>query len=545
MRMATLSVLVGMSLYLLVYYYGFVRRRGLPAPFAENEIGILVAPIPGDDDRRLQQTYAQAIRALSLETSQIADVAKVRLIERSLANDPDQQHEQALKLGRWLQASFVLRAVRVEGGFQSWITIIQSQDFARPEAHLGKVNEQQLAEIDTLPLPRQITLLAQCAFALSLYRAEKYDTAALNFREIVTVSQLPPGSPARPFLVFLLGNSYLRGRFCDPATLLPLAVGAYDDVLKEWSREANPNGWIDTISNRAVALLEMRFNVATHVADVERTCGLALSERLRSNDPNRWARLQMNRAAACLILPAGAAPQYEEAVAHLSAAQSVVPRRKDPYLWATITRNRGLAHSRLYQESEDKKLQPKADTDLRAALRVFKRSTHPYDWGITIMNLAFLYIIPPDPDRMEQAGKWLDAVDMVFSRDAFPVEWAILRRYYGAFFWVLSTVLVEYLQKSIGAYEAALEVFDPVRYPMERARTLGGLSVAGFSHGGRPTRAGLELALRSAEEAAQIYYNEKFESDAKNAQGIANDAKQKLADMSASDSAGSANTHHR
>ncbi len=526
MRMAALGFLVGVPLYLVVYNYCFARRRGLPSPFSQDEVGVLVASIPGDEDRRLQQTYAQAIRVLTAETSEIADAVKIRLLERLLPNDPDRQHQEALILGKRLRASFVLRAVRVEGGFQSWISIVRSRAFSKPEAHLGKINEQQLAELEALPLPLQVTLFARCACALSLYRNEKYEAAVRSLREIVALPQLPPGSPSRPFLLFLLGNSYLSGRFRDPPTFLACAVAAYDEVLSEWSREINPNEWIDAVLNKASALLLTTSNVAANAAEVERLCSIALTEELRKTEPHRWARLLTNRASACLCLERSTPSDCEEAVGYLSAAQSVVSRRKDPYLWASITKIRGLIHAQIHRKNEDENIKQRAIADLRASLEVFERSKYPYDWGVTMMGLASVYLIPPDEDKFVQGMEYLDALEALFTREAFPLEWAQRQRLCGTALFIMSLVDEDKLQDSINSLEAALEVFDSLRYPLERARTLGGLSVA-FSHG-TATEARLKLALRHAEEATMIYQREKLESDAENLRSVADDLKQQL-----------------
>ena len=95
----------------------FYRYWGAPEAFGSNEIGILVAEVPGDTRREQQNSYAMAIRSLTASTPDLADVVKVRLLERPLPADPDQQHKVATSIGRRLRASLVLRAVPVSGGY--------------------------------------------------------------------------------------------------------------------------------------------------------------------------------------------------------------------------------------------------------------------------------------------------------------------------------------------------------------------------------------------------------------------------------------------
>jgi tetratricopeptide (TPR) repeat protein len=529
MRIAVCVFIIGVPLYLLTYYFGFARRFGLPAPFRQGEVGVIVAQIPGDIDHRLQQTYAQAIRAFNVVDSEVSDSIKIRLLERPLPDDPDRQHQEALRLGRRLRASFVLRAIRVEGGFQAWLTIVRSQDFGRHEAHLGRINEQQVAELDKLPLPMQMTVLARCASALYLYSREDYETAAQLLREIVVVPELLPGSPSRAYFLFILGNCYLNGRFRDPATFLARAVATYDDVLTEWSQEANPIGWLDAITNKIAALLLKSSDLAANAAEIEQLSQLALSDKLRKTDPYRWAKLLTLRASLSLSFPL--AFSSDEAIDRLSSARNAVSRHKDAYDWAWITRNRGMVYGRVNQKSETKETQAKAVADLRAALKVFKRSKYPYDWGNTILTLASIYVVPPDEDMFAKGLDYLESLNTLFTKEDYPSEWAQLQRISGTAFWIASLANEDLLPAAIEFYEAALEVHDAVRFPVEYARTVGALGLA-YSRG-KETEDRIKLAIHYTEEAVKIFEQEKFESDAENGRSIAEEFRQKLREMNA------------
>ena len=203
----------------------FYRYWGLPQAFAPGEIGILVAEIPGDDNRRQQNTYAHAIRQLVAETPDLADIVKVRLLERPLPSGPDAQHSTSLELGNRLGATFVLWAVRVELGYQVWITVVDQPQFSREEGHLGKVAQGQLAELEQLPLPGEITLLARCALALSLYHGEKHQEAAAHLRRVLDSPELPNAAPPRSYLLLALGNSLSK------VPALKQALDAYEKAL--------------------------------------------------------------------------------------------------------------------------------------------------------------------------------------------------------------------------------------------------------------------------------------------------------------------------
>ena len=210
-------IVIGVSL--------FYRHWGLPQAFAPGEIGILVAEIPGDDNRQQQNTYAHAIRQLVAETPDLADKVKVRLIERPLPSGPDAQHSASLALGNRLGATFVLRAIRVELGYQVWITVVDQPQFTREEGHLGKVAQVQLAELEQLPLPGEITLLARCALALSFHHGERHQEAAAHLRRVLDSPELPNAAPTRSYLLLALGNSLFR------VPALKQALDAYERAL--------------------------------------------------------------------------------------------------------------------------------------------------------------------------------------------------------------------------------------------------------------------------------------------------------------------------
>ncbi|MBI2957085.1 MAG: hypothetical protein HYY26_07230, partial [Acidobacteria bacterium] len=244
---AACVVLLG-PYYLYLYYYW-----GLPSPFKEDEVGILIAEIPGDVNRKDQNSYADAIRRMVSSTADLRDVVRVRLLERPLPNDPDKQHKKALWIGRSRRAALVIRAVLTAGGHSLWGTIVDQPEFPREESALGEVPQAKLAELDQLSLPSEITLLARCVLGFSYYRRESYEEAVQHFSQILAVGELPAAAPTRPQLNFLSGNSYWYLRRRDPATFVPEAIAAYDKTLSELSRDRYPIQWARTMNNRGTA----------------------------------------------------------------------------------------------------------------------------------------------------------------------------------------------------------------------------------------------------------------------------------------------------
>jgi hypothetical protein len=108
---ASAAVALGMSLIGWLVY----RYWGLPHSFADNQIGILVAEVPDQTNSEQQQAYQNALRSRVQSNPELQDIVKVRLIERPLPPDADSQQAEAVKIGRWLRAEFVLRPFVVPG----------------------------------------------------------------------------------------------------------------------------------------------------------------------------------------------------------------------------------------------------------------------------------------------------------------------------------------------------------------------------------------------------------------------------------------------
>ena len=203
------------------WYWCRYRYWGLPSVFSKGEIGILVAEVPGDIDRQRQIAYARAIYSLTQQDNELAGTVKVRLIERPLPADPEFQNTEAIRLGRQLHATFVLRPWTVENVQDPWLTVIDQPEFARTESSMGSFSNMQLAELDKLRLPHDLILLAHAAMGLSLYHRESFSEAASQFTEVLSSTSLPQVGPARCDLQLLLGNALFG------AGQIDAAIGAF------------------------------------------------------------------------------------------------------------------------------------------------------------------------------------------------------------------------------------------------------------------------------------------------------------------------------
>jgi hypothetical protein len=112
----------------------FYRYYHLPDAFAENEIGILIAEVPDQQNREQQTAYQNAIMDRIAHNETLAGSVRVRLIERPLPPDAEAQQLEALKIGRWLGAAFVLRPFIVGNVQEPMLTVVNWRNYFKPDS---------------------------------------------------------------------------------------------------------------------------------------------------------------------------------------------------------------------------------------------------------------------------------------------------------------------------------------------------------------------------------------------------------------------------
>ena len=175
----------------------FYRYWGLPPAFAKNEIGILVAEVSSQTDREQQIAYQNSLRDRIRKSDELRSFVKVRLIQRPLPPDSEAQQIEALRIGHWLGASYVLRPYVVEGTQEPWLTVVDSgSELFKPESRIGG-KFQKLADLDQLPLPKDVVLLTETSLAFALRKRGNYSNAARILGEVLNSPTLPEAAPSR------------------------------------------------------------------------------------------------------------------------------------------------------------------------------------------------------------------------------------------------------------------------------------------------------------------------------------------------------------
>ena len=114
-----------------------------------------------------------------------------------------------------------------------------------------------------------------------------------------------------------------------------------------------------------------------------------------------------------------------------------------------------------------------------AALQVYTRDAFPQDWAMTQNNLGTAYgdrIQSERADNLERAIAAFEAALQVRTRDAFPQQWAMTQNNLGlAYGNRIRGERADNLERAIAAFEAALQVYTRDTFPDDWAWTQGNL----------------------------------------------------------------------
>jgi len=203
-------VILGAATAILPCYYRYrYRYAGLPQSFKRGEIGIVIGWVPGETNPQQVAAYARELRALAEKCPRLSDIVKVRMLSRPLPVDSEEQREEAVRWGHWLHATFVIRVNAVEGVQEPWLSVVDQPHFSKVELPLQKFPTAKLANLDELPLPNNLLLLARCALALAFYSDSSFTQSNEQLEFVLSSPNLPEAAPTRADLECLLGNGLL------------------------------------------------------------------------------------------------------------------------------------------------------------------------------------------------------------------------------------------------------------------------------------------------------------------------------------------------
>jgi CHAT domain-containing protein len=152
-----------------------------------------------------------------------------------------------------------------------------------------------------------------------------------------------------------------------------------------------------------------------------------------------------------------------------------------------------------------------------AVLTVFTRQAFPQDWAMTHNNLGNAYrnrIFGEKAQNLESAITSYSAALEVYTRQAFPQEWATTQNNLGAaYFDRIFGEKAQNLELAITSFTAALEVCTRQAFPQDWAATQNNLGAAYFDRIFGEKAQNLELAITSFTAALEVRTRQAFPQD--------------------------------
>ncbi len=299
--------------------------------------------------------------------------------------------------------------------------------------------------------------------------------------------------------------------------LLLTAISGYRALLRDWTRESNPEAWARTQNKLGTALQtlgERGDEDALHEAIG--AFRLALEVRTRDAAPTQWAATQNNLGAVLAMLGARDEGALREAIAAFRSALEVRTRDAAPAQWAGTQNNLGNALQMLGARGDEAALR-QAIAAYRLALEVRTRDAAPAQWALTQNNLGNALTTlgeRGDEDALREAVAAYSLALELTTRDVAPARLAMTQNNLGAALQTLGARGDEAaLRQAIAAHRLALEVHTRDAAPADWAATQNNLGNALQTLGARGDEAALKDAIAAYRLALEVNTREAAPAD--------------------------------
>ncbi|NES17924.1 MAG: tetratricopeptide repeat protein [Symploca sp. SIO3E6] len=310
---------------------------------------------------------------------------------------------------------------------------------------------------------------------------------------------------------------------------MEIAIAGYKVAQNAFTRESNPETWVNTQNNLGVAYwnrtlgnraenLEMAFDY------FQQTLFVYTKEVF----PTEWASTQNNLGVAyCKRMLGDKAENLESAITCFQQTLFVYTKEAFPTKWAKIQSNLGVVYHerRLGDKAENLE---SAITCFQQALSVYTKEAFPTKWADTQNSLGNVYlerIIRDMAENLELAIAAYQQALSVYTKEAFPIDWAGIRNNLGiAYSDRILGDKTENLEMAIAAYQQALEVYTKEAFPTEWAMTQNNLGNAYRDRILGDIAENLEMAMTALQQALSVRTKEAFPTkwaDTQNNLGIA------------------------
>lgn len=277
-----------------------------------------------------------------------------------------------------------------------------------------------------------------------------------------------------------------------------------------------------------LAQIEKAFH-ALALGDPEPAIGVALSAQ-RSNLPQWVPLLESVTQAPTELMPDETKQRafvvMEQAIRHHRMQESastivlytwlLAKAPRDSQEAAAIAVNLGVAFNTLPGRDRQANLE-RAIVYYNGAMQIYTRQAFPMEWATIQHNLGSAYSDLPQGDRqanLEKAIVCYEAALEVYRRETFPDKWAGTMQNLGSAYLKLPQGDRQAnLEKAITCYEAALEIYTKEAFPSDWARIQNNL---GSTYSNLPKgdiQSYQERAIACYKAALQIHTKEAFPSD--------------------------------
>jgi tetratricopeptide (TPR) repeat protein len=264
------------------------------------------------------------------------------------------------------------------------------------------------------------------------------------------------------------------------------AVDLYENTVLPLAPESGrPDDWSAT-QHRLGLALGLLGQRGRGIRLLERSVAAfenALRERSREHSPLEWAatRHGLGNALGILAQRQGDTDMLKRAISTFESALEVRSRQQTPDDWAMTQYHLGTALLTLGQLTHDASVLARSINAYGRALQAWTRERTPLDWARTRNSLGTALRVRGeqggDPRELEQAVAACRSALMVWTRELWPAEWAMTQNNVGAALHRLGEREndTRYLSEALAAYGNALQALRREDGPIAWAMTTANL----------------------------------------------------------------------
>jgi tetratricopeptide (TPR) repeat protein len=263
---------------------------------------------------------------------------------------------------------------------------------------------------------------------------------------------------------------------------LEAAIALVEDVVAYREQHESPARRASAYNSRGILYARrIRGGRAENIEEAVASYRRALQIYTRQEHPDDRAGALNNLATVLRSRPSGdRARNEDEAIDALEEALSIYTREDFPYEWAGTMAN--LATAFFERTSGDRNDNIDAAIAANeAALTIRRREDLPWDWAATRFNLGQNLWRRHRGDRRRNLQAAADALEDALSvraRESAPDEWAAAQSMLAVVYDELAELGERPLDDAIRAYQNALSVYKPDRFPAEARANANNLAGA-------------------------------------------------------------------